>query len=173
MQKDFENIDPYYLSESIFKLIGKDWMLITSGEKNNYNMMTASWGTCGILWNKPIAVIFVRPQRYTFDFLEKNDYFSLNFFDDSYRETLNVLGTQSGRDINKMAVEELHADVLESGSVYFQQARMVMECKKIYYDDIKPELFTDPSIHNIYPAKDYHRMYIGELKSCWARKQVQ
>lgn len=169
MQNDFKNIDPYRLDESIFKLIGKDWMLIASGSKENYNMMTASWGTCGILWNKPIAIIFVRPQRYTFEFLEKNDHFTLNFFEDSYRDTLNLLGSKSGRDINKMETDGLQAVESENGTVYFQQARIVMECKKIYFDDIKPELFLDQSIHKMYPHKDYHRMYIGEIENSMTR----
>ncbi len=170
MQKDFEETDPYRLNESIFKLIGKDWMLIAAGTKDSYNMMTASWGTCGILWNKPIAVIFVRPQRYTFDFLEKNEFFTINFFDESFRETLNLLGTKSGREIKKMETGNLEAVESENGTIYFQQARLVLECKKIYFDDIKPELFADPSIHKMYPSKDYHRMYIGEIVNAKSAK---
>ncbi|MFW6227182.1 MAG: flavin reductase family protein [Bacteroidota bacterium] len=171
MGADFEKTDANKLNESIFKLIGKDWMLITCGSPEHYNMMTASWGTAGVLWNKPIAIIFVRPQRYTYNFLEKNDHFTLNFFDESYRDMLNVMGTRSGREINKMETQNLKAVESENGSVYFEQARIVLECHKIYHDDIKPELFADPSLHKMYPSEDYHRMYIGELKNCMIKRQ--
>jgi flavin reductase (DIM6/NTAB) family NADH-FMN oxidoreductase RutF len=79
MEDRFKIIEPEQIRENIFKLIGDDWMLICAGNIKNYNMMTASWGTCGILWNKPVAVIFIRPQRYTHEFTEKNEYFTLNF----------------------------------------------------------------------------------------------
>jgi flavin reductase (DIM6/NTAB) family NADH-FMN oxidoreductase RutF len=101
MEDRFKIIEPEQIRENIFKLIGDDWMLICAGNIKNYNMMTASWGTCGILWNKPVAVIFIRPQRYTHEFTEKNEYFTLNFFDETYRRHLNLLGTKSGREIIK------------------------------------------------------------------------
>ncbi len=165
MQKGFKQIDPFRWDESIFKLIGKDWMLIAAGDKKNYNMMTASWGSCGILWNKPISIIFIRPQRYTLEFVERNDFYTLNFFDQSYRDTLNLLGTESGRDFNKMEIKELDALETDNNSVCFEQARIVMECKKIYHDDIKPSMFLDQDIHKMYPGNDYHKMFFGEIIS--------
>jgi flavin reductase (DIM6/NTAB) family NADH-FMN oxidoreductase RutF len=163
MIENLKKTDPYKLNESIFKLIGKDWMLVCAGNIGKYNMMTASWGTCGILWNKPIAIAFIRPQRYTYQFVEEHDYFTLNFFDSSFKKILNLLGTESGRDINKMDVSGLDPVSSPSGSVYFYQARIVLECRKIYFDNIKPELFLDKDIHKMYPNKDYHRFYIGEI----------
>jgi len=163
MIENLKKTDLYTLNESIFKLIGKDWMLVCAGNTEKYNMMTASWGTCGILWNKPIAIAFIRPQRYTYEFIEKHDYFTLNFFDSSFRKTLNLLGTESGRDINKMEVSGLDPITTPSGSVYFKQARIILECRKLYFDNIKPELFLDKDIHKMYPNKDYHRFYIGEI----------
>ncbi len=163
MIEKFKKSDLYKLNESIFKLLDQDWMLVCAGTPGNYNMMTASWGTCGILWNKPIATAYIRPQRYTYEFVEKHDIFTLNFFDESFRKTLNLLGTESGRDMDKMKVDGLDALPSTQGSVYFKQARIALECRKIYCDDIKPENFLDKGIHNMYPEKDYHRFYIGEI----------
>lgn len=163
MIEKFKKSDLYRLNESIFKLLDQDWMLVCAGTPENYNMMTASWGNCGILWNKPIATAYIRPQRYTYEFVEKHDIFTLNFFDKSFRDILNLLGSESGRDIDKMQIDRLEALPSTQGSVYFKQARIVLECRKIYYDDIKPENFLDQGIHNMYPEKDYHRFYIGEI----------
>lgn len=162
--------DPYELDESAFRMIGKEWMLITSGNKHNYNMMTASWGNFGILWNKPIASIFVRPQRYTYEFLEKNEYFSLTFFDSVYRPLLNKMGSESGRNISKMNVEGLDAVETENKVVFFQQAKLVMECRKVYFADINPDHFIDKKIAGMYPGNDFHRMYMGEIINLMIRE---
>lgn len=151
------------INESIFKLIGRDWMLVCAGTMAEYNMMTASWGSCGVLWNRPVATCFVRPQRYTFDFVERHRYFTLNFFPESFRDTLKLLGTRSGRDIDKMNIQGLSPLKSPNGSIYFNEARIVLECHKIYQDDIRPERFLEPSIADNYPQEDYHRFYIGEI----------
>jgi flavin reductase (DIM6/NTAB) family NADH-FMN oxidoreductase RutF len=163
MDREFEVIKPELIQSNIFKLIGDDWMLVCAGNLNKYNMMTASWGCCGVLWNKPIAISFIRPQRYTYEFVEKNEIFTLNFFDKTHRKLLNLLGTKSGRDIEKMKQPDLDAVESTHGGVYFKQARIVLECRKIYYDDLKPELFLSSDIEKMYPSKDYHRFYIGEI----------
>jgi flavin reductase (DIM6/NTAB) family NADH-FMN oxidoreductase RutF len=98
--------------------------------------------------------------------MEKSDYFTLSFFDEEYREMLNVCGTKSGRDTDKIAATGLIPIESENKSIYFEQARLVMECRKLYFDDLKPELFLDEKIHNNYPAKDYHRLYIAEIINC-------
>jgi flavin reductase (DIM6/NTAB) family NADH-FMN oxidoreductase RutF len=163
MYQEFKSINPYELNESAFRLVGKDWMLVVAGNMENYNMMTASWGSLGVLWNKPVASVFIRPPRFTYEYIEKNSYFTLCFFDEKYRKLLNILGSKSGRNINKMQLDELEALPLENGGVYFNQARLVIECRKLYYNDIDPENFLDASISGHYPKKDYHRMYIGEV----------
>lgn len=170
MTTGFDKLDPYSINENAFNLIGKDWMLIASGNINDYNMMTASWGSLGILWNKPIVSIFIRPQRYTFEFLEKNDFFTLNFLNSTHRGLLNVLGSVSGRDMDKMAVEGLSACETENKTVCFEQARLVLECKKLYYTDIDPAYFLDKAIAGNYPNKDFHRMYFGEVINTLVRK---
>lgn len=158
----FAETDLNRIDESVFKLIGSDWMLITSGTKDSYNTMTASWGGMGVLWNKPVSYIFVRPQRYTYEFLERNKAYSLSFFDEKYRKALTLCGSKSGRDIDKVKEAGLTPVTSEKGIVHFAEAKLVLECSKLYYQDIDPANFLDPSINSMY-NNDYHRMYIGEI----------
>jgi len=157
-------IDPYDFNESVFRLLDKDWMLITAGETGKFNMMTASWGGFGILWHQPVAFIFVRPPRYTYQFLEEYDSFTLCFFGEEYRNVLNFCGSKSGRNADKMGNSGLSPMKTESGNIYFKEARQVIECRKIYYQDLQPGSFLDPVIESNYPKKDYHRMYIGRIE---------
>ncbi|MDO8683686.1 MAG: flavin reductase family protein [Armatimonadota bacterium] len=160
----FKSIRPEDISDNAFKLIGSDWMLITAGAPQACNTMTASWGGFGVLWNKKICWCVIRPVRYTYQFVEKADNFTLSFFEEKYRDSLNLCGSKSGRDLNKIAAAGL-TPVAGSltGATYFDEARMVIECRKIYFQDIDPKHFLDPSIDDNYPNKDYHRMYIGEV----------
>jgi len=149
--------------ESIFHLVGKQWMMITAGTTDNFNMMTANWGSFGFLWNVPVAFIFIRPQRYTFEFLEKNDFYTLTFFDKKHKNKLVYCGSHSGRDSDKLKETRLTPVETNLGNIYFKEARLMMECKKIYFDDLKPENFIDRLIHRNYPNEDYHRMYVGKI----------
>jgi flavin reductase (DIM6/NTAB) family NADH-FMN oxidoreductase RutF len=164
--KNFEKFDVEKLKDNPFRLLNDDWMLITAGTENSFNTMTASWGGVGILWNKQVAFCFVRPTRHTYQFMEKNDYFTLTFYNEEYRDILNFCGKKSGRDTDKIKETGLIPLTSPNNSIYFEQARLVFECRKIYSDDIKPEFFRDEKIHNAYPLKDYHRMYIGEITNC-------
>ncbi len=164
MNKEFKEIKPIELKDNVFKLIGSDWMLITAGDIESFNTMTASWGGLGHLWEKYVCFIFVRPQRYTYEFMEKNELFSLSFFSEKHRPALQLCGTKSGRDIDKMAESGLTACQTWSGAVAFDQARLVLECRKLYYQDINPDTFVDSTLDKqVYPQHDYHRMYIGQI----------
>lgn len=169
MQSNFKKADVYNLPLNAMDLIGNQWMLITAGNAEAYNTMTASWGTMGELWNKPVVFIFVRPQRYTFEFIEANDFFTCCFLDRSQREILNYCGAHSGRHVNKAAQTGLIPLTSDHG-VIFKQAELYLECKKIYADDIKPEKFMIDTIQKHYPHKDYHRMYIGEIVNAGVKK---
>ena len=166
MNKNFKVIDIYTLIDNPFKLMKNDWMLITAGNKESFNTMTAAWGGLGVLWNKPVVFCFVRPTRHTYKFMESSEYFTLTFFEEKYREILNICGSKSGRDIDKIKATGLIPLESEHGSIYFEQARMLMECRKIYFEDIKKENFLDNKISEAYPLKDYHRMYVGEIVNC-------
>jgi flavin reductase (DIM6/NTAB) family NADH-FMN oxidoreductase RutF len=160
-------IDPYDINESVFRLLDKDWMLITAGVTGHFNTMTASWGGFGILWNQPVAFIFVRPPRYTYQFLEQYEWFTLNFFGSGFRDVLNYCGSKSGKDVDKVAKTGLMPLETERGNIYFDKARLVFECRKLYYQDLDPVRFLDPKIGSNYPRKDYHRMYFGKIENSW------
>ncbi len=162
----FKEVDIYDFKPEIFTLWDKKWFLLTCGdfEKGNYNTMTVAWGSFGIMWNKPFAQIVVRPTRYTYEFTEKYKDFTLTAFPDNYKEALKVLGTKSGRDGNK--IKEAGLTPIKSKTVLspsFNEANLILECKTIYFDDLKPENFLIPSIEKLYPKKDYHRIYFGEI----------
>ncbi|HOD13732.1 MAG TPA: flavin reductase family protein [Spirochaetota bacterium] len=163
--KDFFAIEPGKLNENVFDLLGNGWMLVTAGTISAFNTMTASWGGMGVLWNKNVCYIVIRPQRHTYTFLEKSQYFTLSFFHEKYREVLKFCGARSGRDVDKMKETGITPVQTANGSVCFSEARIVIECKKVYYQDIDPKNFIDESIGKNYPDRDYHRMYIGEIVS--------
>jgi len=167
MEDLFTVISPEEIHDNIFKLINEDWMLVCAGKPEHYNMMTASWGGAGFLWRKHIAIIFIRPQRHTFLFMENNPYFTISFYDEEFRDILNYCGTYSGKDVNKMAVDGLDPIETPLGNVAFKQARLLIECRKIYQDDIRPEQFLSFDVEKIYVEKDYHRFYIGEIVKVW------
>ena len=161
-----KTIEPESIEENIFDFIGKDWFLVTAGTEKSFNTMTAGWGGLGVLWNKKVCFIYIRPTRYTFEFLEKNETFTLSFFGSEHRKTLNYCGSHSGRDVDKAKETGLTPGITENGSVYFSEARLVIECKKIYTQDLDPGAFLDPGIEKNYPQKDYHRLYVGEILQC-------
>jgi flavin reductase (DIM6/NTAB) family NADH-FMN oxidoreductase RutF len=165
---DFHKIEPQEINKNPFKLINDDWFLLTAGNLNGFNTMTASWGGMGILWNKAVVFCFVRPQRYTYKFLESNEFFTMSFFDEKYRDALNFCGKKSGRHEDKMKSTGLKPIESPKESIFFEQAKLMIECRKLYFSDIIPEHFQVAGIHANYPKKDYHRMYIGEITSCFS-----
>lgn len=165
----YVKVEPKELMENAFRLIGVDWMLITAGNPGSFNTMTASWGGLGVLWNKNVCFIFIRPQRFTYEFMERSEFFTLSFFEEKYRKALQFCGAHSGRDTDKVAKTGITPRSGEHGSVFFDEARVVMECRKIYFQDIQPENFLSPEIAPNYQSGDYHRMYIGEMLGCWEK----
>lgn len=165
---DLQPITVYELTDNVFQLIDRDWMLITAGPPGHFNTMTASWGGLGELWNRPVCFCFVRPQRYTFQFMEQYSTFTLTFFDERYRAALNFCGSRSGRDVDKAAATGLTPVPGETGAVYFAEARLILECRKLYAQDLDPAGFLDLTLREqVYPHRDYHRMYVGEILHVW------
>jgi len=159
----FIEIKPETITLNPFELIGQGWMLITGGTLDKHNTMTASWGGLGVLWGKNVAFCFIRPGRYTFEFIESNDYFTLSFFEERFRPALVVCGGKSGRDIDKDAETGLLAQPTPEGAVYYREASLVLVCRKLYDHDFDPNHFLTADIDLNYPEKDYHRMYVGEI----------
>lgn len=168
MDNKFKSIEPEKITGNTFKLIGTDWMLITAGTTDHYNTMTASWGGLGILWNKKVCFCVIRPSRYTYQFMEQTDKFTLSFFDDKYRDVLKFCGSRSGRDVDKVNATGITPIEGTTGAVYFAEAKLVMECKKLYFQDLNPDNFLEADIEKNYNHKDYHRMYIGEIIKCYS-----
>ena len=155
-------------AENPFDLIGEQWMLITAGNKDSFNTMTASWGGVGWLWNKPVAFIFVRPERYTHDFLENSDKVTLSFFPESCRRALQICGTRSGRDCDKVAEAGLAPLELESGAMTFEQARMTVEGRKLFKSDMKEAEFVDKEVYGKwYGDAGLHTVYVLEIVKVW------
>lgn len=154
--------------ENPFELIGQQWMLITAGDKDSFNTMTASWGGFGFLWNKPVAFIFVRPERYTHDFLESSDKVTLSFYPESCRKALQLCGTKSGRDCNKVAEAGLTPMELESGAITFGQACLTLACRKLFKSDMKETEFLDQEVFSKwYSEAGLHSVYVLEIESVW------
>lgn len=159
MQKE---INARELKENFVKMISNDWALLTAGTKDNFNTMTVSWGGIGELWNKDVCFIFVRPQRYTYEFIEKNDYFSLSFFGGDFKKELGICGSKSGRDVDKMS-ETGFIPIDLGNAVGYEQAKVNIVLKKLAYQDMKPDGFIDETIINNYVNNDFHRIYVGEI----------
>lgn len=161
------------LKDNFFDAIGKEWMLVTSGSIDKFNTMTASWGCIGWLWNKPVAVIFIRPERYTHEFVEHNDTLTLSFLGNApeMRKAYNFCGSKSGRDYDKAAETGLKPVATENGSVAFEQSRLTLECRKMYKDAIKPDHFIDPGISKWYGEGhgNYHDVYVLEILNAYVK----
>ena len=171
MSDNFTEIAPTAIKDNTFKLIGRDWMLVTAGTTAAFNPMTANWGGLGYLWNRDVCFCFVRPQRHTYSLMESADHFTLSFFDKAHRAALDYCGSRSGRDVDKVAATGLTPITDETGAVYFAEARLVLVCRKLYGGDLSGAAFTDPSLPaEIYSKGDFHRMYVGEIVRCLARE---
>lgn len=158
----FRKIDIKDLKESAVSLFDDRWALLTAGDADSYNTMTVSWGMMGELWNKDVCTAFVRPQRYTYEFMEKNDGFTLSFFSDEYKKALSFCGSKSGRDYDKAKETGLVPVSCEQG-IAFEQAEIIINCRKLYVQDMNEESFLDKSIVQKCYNGDFHRIYVGEI----------
>lgn len=153
------------------EMIGKDWMLIVAKDEkeNKVNGMTASWGFLGIMWNQPVAVCMIRPQRYTYGLAEAEERMSLAFFSEEYRDALRLCGTKSGRDCDKLAEAGLSTEELD-GVPVIREAETVLVCRKLYAGDLIKEGFLDPSLLAHYKQEDYHRMYVCKIEGAYVKE---
>lgn len=159
------------LTENFFETISKEWMLVTAGTPEHFNTMTASWGGIGFLWNKPVAFVFIRPERYTYEFAEKNEYLTLSFLGDENRQIHNVCGSKSGRDTDKVQETGLKPLPTPEGNITFEQSRLTLECRKLYSRMLEPESFIDKQpLEKWYSENNgMHKMYIVEIVNVWKK----
>ena len=158
----FKEISAKEIDGNLIKAIADEWMLVSAGDKNGYNMMTASWGFAGEMWGNDAVIAMVRPQRYTMDFINNSDYFTLSFYGEK-KDIHKICGSKSGRDVNKTELTGL-TPIFQDNSVYFEEARLVLVCKKQYVDILKEEKFNDKAPIKWYENKDYHYMIIGKIE---------
>jgi len=165
----FRSIDPKSLTDNVFSLIGDKWMLITAGKEDACNTMTASWGGLGVIWGVPAATCYIRPQRYTKEFVDREEYFTLTFFGEEWRKALALCGSKSGRDIDKVKECGFTVKTAACGAPYFEEAELVLVCRKRFAQDMDPACIADEVKEKWYPEKDYHAMYIGEIVEVLAK----
>ena len=159
----YNKVAPDKIPGNIIKLISQDWMLITAGNKDKFNTMTANWGGIGYLYNKPVAICFINPARYTYEFMENSDTYTLTFYTEAYREALEYCGKVSGRDTDKVKNSGLTPVILPDGSVAFKQAWLIIECKKLVSQSLSPDSINDPAEKTKRASQPMHKMYIGEI----------
>lgn len=150
--------------------LDQEWALLTVGTKDKFNTMTISWGGLGTLWNKPIVTVYVKPIRYTYEFMENNEYFSISFYDEEYKKDLGILGSKSGRDLDKIALTRLKPKFLDK-TVSFEESKLTIVCKKIYFQDLDIKNVPQGAIDKWYTTEPVHRMYIGEVIDIMDRRK--
>ena len=156
------------LSFNPFEKIGKEWTLLTGGNAEKFNTMTASWGQLGVLWNKNVFTCYIRPNRYTYEFVDNDEFFTASFFGEEHRKALTFCGSHSGRDYDK--VKETGLTPVEiDGCMTFEEADMVFVCRKLYTYDQSAENFTtnDGILEKFYSTDPYHRAYISEITAVY------
>ena len=165
----FRKISPEELEGNFIKKISKEWMLITAGNKDKFNMMTASWGGIGVLYNKPVAICFINPARYTYQIMESGDTYTLTFYPEQYRNALQYCGTKSGRDEDKVKGSGLVPVEVETGAMAFEQANIIIECRKLVSQSISLDAINNPEERNKRATSAMHKMYIGEIVNVWVK----
>ncbi|MEM1485236.1 flavin reductase family protein [Oscillospiraceae bacterium PP1C4] len=156
-------LSPYELTQNPFELINKKWAMITTRAGDKTNTMTASWGGVGILWNKPVVYVFLRPQRYTRELIDQSERFSVCFLPEQYRDRLKHCGVASGRDEDKLATCGFEMITLDDAPV-LAQSEISFTCRKLFCQRLDPASILDSSIDTVnYPHKDYHFMYVAEI----------
>ena len=169
----YDKIEASALPDNVIELIGQQWMLVTAGNKDHFNTMTASWGGIGFLWNKPVVYVFIRPERYTFEFIEKSEYFTLSFLGEENRAIHKICGSKSGKEVDKVKETGLKPVITEKGNILFEQGRLSLECRKLYTDVMKEDCFIDPSVCKQWYGGAHgglHHIYVAEITGAWMRE---
>jgi len=150
--------------KQIFDYLDKQNILLVAGSPENFNIMTIGWIHFGRLWKKHNLIVYVRPSRYTYEFLENFDFFSVNFFKDDYKEVISFFGSYSGRNVDKKEYNKLTKINYKNLTIYLKESFLSFICKKIYFADLIPSNILEKDIKSIYYINnDYHRLYFGDI----------
>jgi flavin reductase (DIM6/NTAB) family NADH-FMN oxidoreductase RutF len=171
----FDNIAPATMTDNVFKLVGEDFMLITSGTETNYNTMTAGWGGWGVVFNAPATWCVLRANRYTLEYIRNTKTYTLTFFEDEYNGQVLHFGMASGRDSDKMKTHQLTAVTTPLGNIAYKEASLIIECELTQLTTVQPDdFYTDEAkafIASGYEdAKDYHKLVFGKITNVWRKK---
>ena len=171
----YDKIEASELPDNIIDLISEQWMLVTAGSPESFNTMTASWGGIGYVWNNPVSFIFIRDSRYTYQFLEKEESYTLSFFDEKYRGALRICGTKSGRDSDKIIESGLTPIKTPNNLMSFDEARMIIECKKMFvqelnYDNLTPAFKNEIMTESYTAETSKHQLFISQIINIWIKK---
>lgn len=166
----FEKISPLEIEGNAIKMISKEWMLVTAGTETDFNMLTASWGGLGELYNKPVAICFIRPDRYTFNYIDNGDTFTLSFYSEDFREVLNYCGSASGRNEDKVKGSRLTPLMLpDNKGIAFRQAKLIIECRKLVSMPITADAIDQPDVKAERTKYPLHKMFIGEIVAVYKK----
>ncbi len=167
---DFEEVNLQNFKFNPFSMLFKDWALVAAGDEQNHNAMTVSWGGFGVLWNRFVATIYIRPQRFTKKFVDSNNQFTINFFDEQFKSALQFCGTNSGENCDKDLQTGLKAINFKT-AVGYKQSKLVFVCKKLYVDQFKSENFVNVNINDtFYVNDDFHFIYFAEIEHLFIKK---
>lgn len=167
-------IEPNSIKDNFIEIIGKEWMLVSAGTPEKFNMMTASWGGAGFLWNKPVVFVFIRPERYTREFIDARGSFTLSFLGEEYKAAHKICGSRSGRDIDKVAATGLTPYFTAAGNPCFEESRLTLECKTLYVTQMKKNDFLNPDLCEKWynaTAGDFHLVYVAEILNAWEKEK--
>ena len=166
----WQEIKPQEIDVNAVKMFADDWMLLSAGKDTSMNMMTIAWGGLGELWGKPVVTIYVSTDRYTYKFLEENEYFTVTAFPEQYRDKLQYLGSVSGRDEDKVKGSGLTPEFTKLGNPIYKEANLAIECKKLYAEPLNKDLMPLEQ-RQWYDEKKQgvHVMYIGEIVNVWKK----
>lgn len=158
----FKTINAKDIKDNAIKMICDEWMLVSLGNEESHNMMTASWGFMGEMWGKDCAIAAIRPTRHTYSFIKERNTFALCFMGEN-KEVHKICGSKSGRDIDKVKETGL-TPIFTDDTMYFEEARLVVICKKLYTQDLDPKGFENSEIDEKWYNNDYHTMFYGEIE---------
>ena len=162
-------VDPKTLAPEVFRVFGANNALLTAGDRNGCNTMTIGWCGLGRMWNLSACTVYVRPERYTYEFMESHDYFTVSVLPESEKETMVLCGTKTGRDTDKFAACGLTVAYGAGDAPYIAQSEWVLVCRKLYAQDLKADCLTDRRPETFYQGDGWHRMYIGEVVEAYTR----